>query len=71
MYTLCYPFTEIAVNLGNIKVANMVALGCFIARKNIVDLKTLFEVICTFAPSDKKSLIEINKKALLEGMKLK
>lgn len=66
-----HPFTDIAVRLGNIKVANMVALGCFVAEKNIVDAKSIFKVIQALAPSDKKELIEINKKALQEGMKLR
>lgn len=65
-----YPFTDIAVKLGNIKVANMVALGCFIAHKKIVDSKSILKAICGIAPSDKKYLIEINKNALREGMKL-
>jgi len=66
-----YPFTDIAVELGNIKVANMLALGCLIAKKKLVDLKTVFRVIADFAPSDKKDLIEINKKALGKGAALK
>jgi len=70
-HTLRYPFTDIAINLGNIKIANMVALGCFVAQKNIVEAKSILEVISEIAPSDKKNLIEINQKALKEGMKLK
>ncbi|PIP21055.1 MAG: 2-oxoacid:ferredoxin oxidoreductase subunit gamma [Candidatus Omnitrophica bacterium CG23_combo_of_CG06-09_8_20_14_all_40_11] len=66
-----YPFTDLAVKLGNIKVANMIALGCFISQKNIVDSKSVSCVIQAVAPEDKRGLIEINQKALLEGMKLK
>ncbi len=66
-----HPFTDSAIGLGNIKVANMIALGCFISQKSIVDLKSVSSVIQAIAPKDKKSLIEINQKALLEGMKLK
>ena len=65
------PFTDIAIKLGNIKVANMVALGCFIARKKTVELESVFKGISSIAPSDKKYLVEVNKKALQEGMKLK
>ena len=65
------PFTDIAIKLGNIKVANMVALGCFIARKKTVGLESVFKAISSIAPSDKKYLVEVNKKALQEGMKLK
>lgn len=68
---LKYPFTDIALKLGNIKVANMVALGCFIAQKKNVSLGSVLKVIEDIAPEDKKDLIEINKKALREGVKLK
>jgi len=65
------PFTDIAIKLGEIKVANMVALGCFINQKKILDLKSISSVIQAIAPEDKKDLIELNQKALLEGAKLK
>lgn len=69
--TLQYPFTDIAVKLGNIRVANMVALGCFITEKNILGLESVLEAISDIAPEEKKNLIEINQKALKEGAKLK
>jgi 2-oxoglutarate ferredoxin oxidoreductase subunit gamma len=66
-----YPFTDIAINLGNIRVANIIALGCFLARSGIVSLNTVSKVISDIAPEEKKNLIEINQKALKEGAKLK
>lgn len=69
--TLSFPFTDIAIRLGNIKIANMVALGCFIAHEKIVSLESVFKAISDIAPQDKKSLIEINKRALEEGARLK
>lgn len=67
---LSYPFSDIAAELGNIRVANMVALGCFIAQKKIVQGKTVEKVISEIAPADKKNLIEINQRALKAGMRL-
>jgi 2-oxoglutarate ferredoxin oxidoreductase subunit gamma len=67
---LKYPFTDISLKLGNIKVANMVALGCYAAGKKIIDLKSVLRVIDEIAPMDKKELIEINKKALSAGAEL-
>lgn len=64
------PFTEMAVKLGNIKVANMIALGVFIAKKRIVAAKTVLETIEAIAPPGKQSLIEINKNALRTGIEL-
>jgi 2-oxoglutarate ferredoxin oxidoreductase subunit gamma len=71
VHVLEYPFTDIAVKLGNIRVANMVALGCLIAHRNIVNAKSILRAIAEIAPQDKRQLIEINQKALQEGMKLK
>ncbi len=65
-----HPFTDLAIGLGNIKVANMIALGCFIGQKDIVDLKSVYNVIQAMAPKGKELLIAINQKALSEGMKL-
>jgi 2-oxoglutarate ferredoxin oxidoreductase subunit gamma len=68
---LQFPFTDIAIKLGNIRVANVVALGCFIAEKKIVDLKSASRVISDIAPQEKKYLIGINKRALEEGARLR
>jgi 2-oxoglutarate ferredoxin oxidoreductase subunit gamma len=69
--SLKYPFTEIAARIGNIRIANMVAAGCYLAHKKILKIETIMRVIAEIAPPDKKDLIEINKKAVYEGMKLK
>ncbi len=61
------PFTDIAIKLGNIRVANIVALGCFLAKKKIIGIKTVLNSIEQIAPQDKRNLIEINKQALEEG----
>ena len=65
-----HPFTDIAADLGNVKVANMVALGCLIAQKKITQSKTIEKVISEIAPPDKLDLIAINQRALKEGLKL-
>jgi len=70
-HLLQYPFTDIAIKLGNIRVANMVALGCFMAQKKLVGLKSILKVISDIAPEEKRHLIEINKRALEEGARLK
>ena len=67
---LKHPFTEIAIELGNIKVANMVALGLYIAGKKIITLQTVLDVIKDFAPEDKKGLIEVNRQALSRGFRV-
>ncbi len=64
------PFTEAAVELGNIRVANMVALGGYIAKRKILNKQIVFSAIEDIAPADKKGLIEINKRAIEKGIKL-
>ena len=67
---LQFPFTDIAIKLGNIKVANMVALGCYLRQKKIVKIKEMLEVFRFMAPAGKTNILEVNEKALQEGVKL-
>ena len=39
------PIIDIAKNLGNVKVANIVALGAFVARSKIVDFDLLMDSV--------------------------
>jgi 2-oxoglutarate ferredoxin oxidoreductase subunit gamma len=62
------PITEIARDLGNPKVANIVALGAFAARSKVIDFDVLRDSVKEeFAQKEK--LIPINLKALEEGRK--
>ena len=67
---LQFPFTDIAIGLGNIKVANMVALGCYLEAKKNIEVKEVLEVFKSMAPAGNTVILEINQKALLEGAKL-
>jgi Pyruvate/2-oxoacid:ferredoxin oxidoreductase gamma subunit len=49
----------------------MVALGCYLAKRNVINMKNIFQTIEKMAPAEKKGLIAINKLALEEGMKLR
>jgi len=64
------PFSETAAELGNIKVANMVALGCYLGRKKTVAIDTVIRAIKEIAPPRKKTLIKINQQAVRSGEKL-
>ncbi|MBP7216115.1 MAG: 2-oxoacid:acceptor oxidoreductase family protein [Candidatus Omnitrophica bacterium] len=63
-------FTDMAVKLGDIRVANMIALGYFIARKQLIRAKTVYAVMQAMAPQGKPELVAINTKALQEGIQL-
>ena len=61
------PATELAENFGNTKVANMVMLGAFIRKSNLVSLETVIEEIKETLGKKKASLLDLNKKALNAG----
>ncbi|MGA2775177.1 MAG: 2-oxoacid:acceptor oxidoreductase family protein [Candidatus Omnitrophota bacterium] len=67
---LSFPFTDIASNLGNMRVANMAALGVYAQAVKIVSIDKILRVIEQIAPADKKNLIKINQDALKKGMRL-
>jgi len=67
---LMFPFTDLALKLGNAKVANIVALGCFAAKSGMVKMDSITQVIEEMAPKDKKELIAVNKNALSAGQEL-
>ena len=59
--------TNVADRLGNTRVANMVALGAFLAKRTIVELSTVMAAVQEMLPSYRQHLVEINRQALLEG----
>ncbi len=64
------PFSETASELGNLKVANMVALGCYLGKKKTVGIDTVIRVIREIAPPAKKGLVKINQEAVRSGERL-
>jgi len=67
---LQFPFSDIAIKLGNIKVANMVALGSYFSAKKIIQAKRVLEVFEFMAPAGNLKILEVNIAALKEGEKL-
>ena len=68
---LRFPFTEIAIELGNVKVANMVALGFYLAKERIVSKKNILKVMKMMTPAGRDDILKINQKALETGVGLK
>ena len=62
------PIIEIAQELGNVKTANIVALGAFVTRSKIVKFDSL-QAAVKDKFSNKEKLIPLNMKALEEGRK--
>jgi len=68
--TVLGKFTDTAIELGNIKVANMAALGSYLANKKIVKVEDVARVIKKMAPKDKPELVKVNLAALKKGVGL-
>jgi 2-oxoglutarate ferredoxin oxidoreductase subunit gamma len=66
-----FPFTDIALKLGNIKTANMVALGSYLAAKKFFSIKDILSIFRFMTKGSNSNLVLINQKALEEGIKLK
>ena len=63
------PATDIANEMGNILVTNMVMLGAFIRATDLVDLKSIIKSLNNVIPSHRKHLVSLNKKAIFRGAK--
>lgn len=61
--------TQIATDLGSVKVANMVALGAYATIKKSVSLKRLIDALKCILPVHHHNLLPLNEKALREGAK--
>ncbi len=61
------PATEMAIKLGNVKVANMIALGAYLKKSKIIPLKRIINSLPKILGEKKKDLLEINEKALEKG----
>lgn len=65
-----YPFSESAGALGDVRVANMIALGVYVASAGVLDEAGVLKTIEAIAPADKRELIAINQRAVREGIRM-
>ena len=63
------PLTDVAMEIGNVKVANVIAAGIFFAKKDIFDKSVIQKVIELMAKGREK-LIPINMKAIEKGAEI-
>jgi 2-oxoglutarate ferredoxin oxidoreductase subunit gamma len=64
------PANDIANKLGNLRVANMVALGTYVKKSGVVKLKNIFKALEKVLAERNQKLIDLNKKALKQGEEL-
>ena len=61
------PATNAAIELGNVRTANIVALGALIKKTGILKIESLSKAIEELFASKKPDLVEINQSALKKG----
>ncbi len=61
------PANDLALQLGNLKVANMIMLGAYIALTNIFTIDEIVDVLKHKFTGEKAKLIDINRQALEVG----
>lgn len=67
LVTVSLPATDLASELGEIRVANMVALGALLAARPIVKVESVVDALRKALPAHRQHLIPLNQKALALG----
>ncbi len=64
------PANEIAGDIGNTKVANMVMLGAYLAKTKVVSMDAIKQALRDVLPEKRHNLIPFNEEALDKGAAL-
>ncbi len=65
---LYVPANELASELGNVKMANVVLLGAMLGRREILPIEGIKRTLDEHIPERRKHIIEPNKRALERGI---
>lgn len=68
--TLYLPCNQIAVELGDVRAANSVMLGAFIAMTKIFDLENMHLSMQKLFGKNKEKIVSLNMQAIQRGMEL-
>ncbi len=64
------PANDIANELGNLRVANMVTLGAYVAKSKSVQMGTIIQALEDMLGKKSEKIMELNKEALKRGEKM-
>jgi 2-oxoglutarate ferredoxin oxidoreductase subunit gamma len=67
---LYIPASDMATELGNIRLANVVCLGALVQATSIVPLEAVARALDKHLPERHRSLLELNQEALRKGAEL-
>ena len=63
------PVSQMAENLGNVKMANMLALGILLKSSGLLSVNLLENALATVLPPHRQKLLPMNKQAMEMGYK--
>ena len=66
--TVYIPANELAAELGNVKMANVVLLGAMLGSREILPIESVKRSLDEHIPDHRKQIIEPNKRALERGV---
>lgn len=66
--TVYIPANELAAELGNVRMANVVLLGAMLGRREILPITSVKRTLDQHIPERRKHIIEPNKRALDRGV---
>lgn len=59
--------TELAIELGNKRIANMILIGAFLEKTKILGMESIIESLKKVLSPEKHHLLEVNHQALMQG----
>ena len=62
------PATDMAQEMGNVRVANMILLGAWAVATGVVTPRQLSQALSDHLPESKQKLVQINQEALQRGV---
>jgi 2-oxoglutarate ferredoxin oxidoreductase subunit gamma len=66
--TVYVPANELAAELGNVKMANVILLGAMLGKREILPIESVKRTMDQHIPERRKHIIEPNKRALDRGI---
>ncbi len=64
------PANDIATELGDLKIANMAALGALVTATGLLPLTALIQALHQHLPGDKREFLALNEQALRRGAQI-
>jgi len=62
------PANELAGEMGNVRMANVILLGAMLGTRQVVSLKGIERTLESHLPEERRKIIEPNKRALARGV---